>query len=92
MPRYLVERELPGAGRLTADELHAISAKSNQVLAGMAGRAQWVHSYVTDDAITCVYLAENADAVREHADCGGFPVTTIREVTTVIDPATGEPA
>ncbi|MEQ0563343.1 DUF4242 domain-containing protein [Amycolatopsis sp. NEAU-NG30] len=92
MPRYLVEREIPGAGRLTADELHAISAKSNQVLAGMAGRAQWVHSYVTDDAITCVYLAENADAVREHADCGGFPVTTIREVTTVIDPATGEPA
>jgi hypothetical protein len=92
MPRYLVERELPGAGRLTADELHAISAKSNQVLAGMAGRAQWVHSYVTDDAITCVHLAENADAVREHADCGGFPVTTIREVTTVIDPATGEPA
>ncbi|HEY3464302.1 MAG TPA: DUF4242 domain-containing protein [Amycolatopsis sp.] len=91
MPRYLIEREIPGAGRMTADELHAISAKSNQVLAGMAGRAQWVHSYVTDDAITCVYLAENADAVREHADCGGFPVTTIREVAAVIDPATGEP-
>ena len=92
MPRYLVEREIPGAGRMTADELHAISAKSNQVLAGMAGRAQWVHSYVTDNAITCVYLAENADAVREHADCGGFPVKTIREVAAVIDPATGEPA
>ncbi len=88
MPRYLIEREIPGAGRLTADELHAISAKSNQVLAGMAGRAQWVQSYVTDDAITCVYLAENADAVREHADCGGFPVTTIREVGSVIDPTT----
>jgi uncharacterized protein DUF4242 len=92
MPRYLIEREIPGAGRLTADELHAISAKSNQVLAGMAGRAQWVHSYVTDNAITCVYLAENAEAVREHADCGGFPVTGIREVAAVIDPATGEPA
>jgi len=77
---------------MTADELQAISAKSNQVLAGMAGRAQWVHSYVTDDAITCVYLAENAAAVREHAECGGFPVTTVREVTAVIDPATGEPA
>lgn len=88
MPRYLIEREIPGAGRLTADELHAITEKSNQVLAGMAGRAQWVHSYVTDDAITCVYLAENAEAVREHADCGGFPVTTIREVGTVIDPTT----
>jgi len=92
MPRYLIEREIPGAGRLTADELHAISAKSNQVLAGMSGRAQWVHSYVTENAITCVYLAENAEAVREHADCGGFPVTTIREVGAVIDPATGEPA
>lgn len=88
MPRYLIEREIPGAGRLTADELHAITEKSNQVLAGMAGRAQWVHSYVTEDAITCVYLAENPEAVREHADCGGFPVTTIREVGTVIDPAT----
>jgi hypothetical protein len=88
MPRYLIEREIPGAGRLTADELHGITEKSNQVLAGMAGRAQWVHSYVTDNAITCVYLAENADAVREHADCGGFPVTTIREVGTVIDPTT----
>ncbi|MGV9360612.1 DUF4242 domain-containing protein [Amycolatopsis sp. NPDC003731] len=92
MPRYLIEREIPGAGRMTADELQAISAKSNQVLAGMAGRAQWVHSYVTANAITCVYLAENEDAVREHADCGGFPVTGIREVAAVIDPATGEPA
>jgi hypothetical protein len=91
MPRYLIERKLPGAGRLTAAELHAISAKSNQVLAGMSGRAQWVQSYVTDDAITCVYVAENAEAVREHADCGGFPVTTIRQVAAMIDPTTGEP-
>jgi Protein of unknown function (DUF4242) len=57
----------------------------------MGGRAQWVHSYVTDDAITCVYLATDAEAVREHAACGGFPVTTIRQVGTVIDPTTGEP-
>lgn len=91
MPRYLIEREIPGAGTLTADELRAISAKSNQVLAGMAGRAQWVHSYVTDDAIICVYVADSPEAVREHAECGGFPVTTIRQVNSVIDPTTGEP-
>jgi hypothetical protein len=91
MPRYLIERALPGAGALTPDQLHGISAQSNTVLAGMAGRAQWVQSYVTEDAITCVYLADSPDAVREHAECGGFPVTTIRRVTSVIDPTTGEP-
>jgi hypothetical protein len=92
MPRYLVERSFPGAGTLTPDQLHGISSASNEVLATMGGRAQWVHSYVTDDAITCVYLAESEDAVREHAACGGFPVTTIRRVGTVIDPTTAEPA
>jgi hypothetical protein len=91
MPRFIIERELPGAGALGAEDLRAISAKSNQVLTDMGGRAQWVHSYVTDDAITCVYLADSADAVREHADCGGFPVATVRQVRTVIDPTTGEP-
>ena len=90
MPRFIIERELPGAGTLGPEDLRAISAKSNQVLTDMGGRAQWVHSYVTDDAITCVYLADSADAVREHADCGGFPVTTVRQVRTVIDPTTGE--
>jgi hypothetical protein len=90
MPRYLIERELPGAGQLTADDLHGIAKKSNEVLAGMGGRAHWVESYVTDDAITCVYIADNAETVREHATCGGFPVTTIREVGRVIDPQTGE--
>jgi len=92
MPPFLIERDLPGAGRLTPEQLNGISAASNQVLAGMAGRAQWVHSYVTDDAIACVYLAENADAVREHAECGGFPVTTIRQVRSVIDPTTADPS
>jgi hypothetical protein len=92
MPRFLVERSIPGAGSLTPGELHGISARSNEVLAGMNGRAQWEHSYVTDDAITCVYLADSVDAVREHAECGGFPVTTIRQVGTVIDRTTGEPA
>jgi Protein of unknown function (DUF4242) len=92
VPRFLIEPSIPGVGTLTPEQLHGLSAKSNEVLAGMGGRARWVHSYVTDDAITCVYLAEDDDAVREHADCGGFPVTTIRQVRAVIDPTTGEPA
>ncbi|HVW81157.1 MAG TPA: DUF4242 domain-containing protein [Mycobacteriales bacterium] len=87
MPRYLIERELPGAGALTDAQIRDIAAKSNGVLATMAGRAQWVESYVTDDAITCVYLAESPEAVREHAAAGGFPCTNIREVTRVIDPS-----
>jgi hypothetical protein len=90
MPRFLIERSIPSAGTFTPEQLRGISAGSNEVLAGMAGRAQWVHSYVTDDAITCVYQADDADAVREHAQCGGFPVTTIRQIRAVIDPTTGE--
>lgn len=90
MPRYLIERELPGAGTLSAEELRAIAQKSNEVLSQMSGRAQWVESYVTDNAITCVYLADNPEAVREHAEAGGFPCTNIREVTTVIDPTTAD--
>jgi hypothetical protein len=86
MPRYLIERELPGAGQLTDAEVQAISRKSNDVLSTMAGRAQWVQSYVTDNAITCVYLAESPEAVREHAAAGGFPVTNVREIGRVIDP------
>jgi hypothetical protein len=89
MNRYLIERELPGAGKLSPEELHGIAKKSNEVLAGMAGRAHWVESYVTDNAITCVYIADNEAAVREHAEGGGFPVTSIRAVGTVIDPLTG---
>ena len=89
MPRYLIERELPGAGKLSADELSGIAKKSNEVLAGMSGRAHWVESYVTDDAITCVYIADSPEALREHAAAGGFPVTGIREVGAVIDPLTG---
>lgn len=88
MQRYLIERELPGAGKLTDDEIAGIAAKSNEVLAGMGGRAHWVESYVTDDAITCVYIAESEDAVREHATCGGFPVTNVRTIGRVIDPLT----
>ena len=90
MPKYVIERELPGAGSLTADELHSIAAKSNQVLSDMDGRAQWLESYVTDDKLFCVYVAQNEAAVQEHADCGGFPANAIRQVATVIDPPTGE--
>ena len=90
MPRYLIERELPGAGRLSAAELQGIANTSNEVLAGMAGRAQWVQSFVTDDAITCVYVADNPESVREHAALGGFPVTNIRQIGTLIDPTTAE--
>ncbi len=90
MPKFVIERELPGAGKLSAAELHSIAAKSNQVLADMAPRAQWQHSYVTGDKIYCVYVAEDDKAVREHAECGGFPANAISMVTTVIDPTTGE--
>jgi len=90
MPKFLIERELPGAGSLNVDELHTIAAKSNQVLADMAPRAQWLHSYVTPDKIYCVYVAEDEAAVLEHAECGGFPATAVNRVTSVIDPITGE--
>lgn len=90
MNRYLIERTIPGAGQLSPDELRAISQKSVGVIADMAPRAQWVQSYVTDDAITCVYLADDEAAVREHGQCGGFPVDSVRMVRTVIDPMTAE--
>lgn len=90
MPKYVIERTLPGAGQLSPDELHTISAKSNQVLADMDGRAKWLQSYVTDDKIFCVYVAENEAAVREHAKCGGFPVDSVNRVSGLIDPSSGE--
>ena len=90
MPKYVIERELPGAGSLSAAELHTISAKSNQVLADMGPRAQWQHSYVTADKIYCVYVAEDEAAVRDHAECGGFPANVVSEVAAIIDPTTGE--
>jgi hypothetical protein len=90
MPKYVIERDLPGAGQLSADELHAIAGKSNAVIAGMGGRVHWQHSYVTTDKIYCVYIADGEDAVREHAQAGGFPCTNVSLVGTVIDPVTGE--
>ena len=88
MPRYLVERELPGAARLSAGDLQEMARRSNQVLADMNGRAHWLESYVTDDAVTCVYVADSPEAVREHAARGGFPVSSIRHISQVLDPAT----
>jgi hypothetical protein len=90
MPKYVIERELPGAGKLTPDELKAISQKSCAVLRQLGPQIQWVHSYVTDDKIYCVYDAPSADAVRQHAQQGGFPANRISEVRSLIDPTTAE--
>jgi hypothetical protein len=90
MPKYLIERELPGAGQLTDGELKAIARKSCDVLHALGPDIQWVHSYVTGDKIYCVYIAADADIVREHARCGGFPANVVVEVQTMIDPTTAE--
>lgn len=90
MPKYVIERTLPGAGKLTAEELKGISAKSNAVLKELGSDVQWLHSYVTTDKIYCVYVAKNPEIVREHARCGGFPIDSVNMVSTVIDPTTGE--
>jgi hypothetical protein len=90
MPHYLIERDLPGAGYLTAEELRAIARRSNEVLAAMAPRAQWQHSFVTQDKLFCLYVAEDEVAIHDHATAGGFPVTAVRQVIAIIDPVTGE--
>ena len=90
MPKYVIERTIPGAGKLTKKQLHDISQKSNEVLDGMAGRAQWLQTYVTDDKLFCVYIADDVDTVAEHANCGGFPMDAALRVRTIIDPTTGE--
>ncbi|HEV3276177.1 MAG TPA: DUF4242 domain-containing protein [Terriglobia bacterium] len=91
MPKYLIEREIPGAGKLTPDELRGVSQKSCSVLRGLGPQIQWVESYVTDDKIYCIYLAPSPDLIREHAAQGGFPANRISEIVTVIDPTTAEP-
>jgi hypothetical protein len=90
MPKFVIEREIPGAGKLTAAELHAISQKSCGVLSSMGPQIQWVESFVTDDKIYCVYIAPNEAAVREHASKGGFPANRVSHVVTKIDPTTAE--
>lgn len=88
MPKYVIERELPGAGALSDGEVQEISRTSNQVLDGMPD-VQWDHSYVTDDKIYCVYVAPDADSIRRHAEQGGFPANAVSEVRRTIDPTTG---
>jgi len=90
MPKFLIEREIPGAGKLTPQELQGISQKSCSVLRGMGPQIQWLESFVTDDKIYCVYIAPNEAAVREHARQGGFPANRISEIRRMIDPTTAE--
>jgi hypothetical protein len=90
MPKYVIEREIPGAGQLTPADLQAISRKSCGVLQGLGPSVQWIHSYVTDDRIYCVYQAPDEAAVRRHAELGGFPANRVSQVRQVIDPATAE--
>lgn len=90
MPKYVIEREIPGAGKLSAQELKAISQKSCGVLSKMGPQIQWQQSYVTGDKIYCVYIAPNEKMVREHAQQGGFPANRVSEVASVIDPTTAE--
>lgn len=90
MPKYIIEREIPGAGKLTPEQLQAASQKSCSVLRGLGPGIQWLESYVTDDKLYCVYIAPDADLIREHACQGGFPANRISEVRTMIDPTTAE--
>jgi hypothetical protein len=90
MPKYVIEREIPGAGKLSPQELKDISQKSCGVLSKMGPQIQWLHSYVTGDKIYCVYIAPNEQMVREHARQGGFPANRVSEVASVIDPTTAE--
>ena len=89
MPKYLIEREIPGAGMLSPQQLQAISQKSCSILNKLGSQIQWLHSYVVDDKIYCVYIAPDEKMIREHARQGGFPANRISEVKAVIDPVTG---
>ena len=90
MPKFVIERNLPGAGALTAEQLQGISQKSCSVLNQLGPKIQWVQSYVTDDKIYCVYIAPSAKEVLEHAQQGGFPANVVAQVRRVIDPTTAE--
>jgi Nickel responsive protein SCO4226-like len=90
MPKYVIEREIPGAGKMSPEELQAVSQKSCTVLQNLGPQIQWLHSYVTDDKIYCVYIAPSEDMIRAHAQQGGFPANRISEVKTMMDPTTAE--
>ena len=90
MPKFMIERELPGAGKLSAEELQGISQKSNSVISSLGPDIRWLQSFVSDDKIYCVYVAPDKDILFEHARCGGFPANTVTEIATTIDPSTGD--
>lgn len=90
MPKFIIEREVPGAGKMTPEQLQAISQKSCNVLNQLGPRIQWLESHVTDDKFYCVYIAPNEELIRDHASRGGFPSNKISEIKTVIDPTTAE--
>jgi uncharacterized protein DUF4242 len=90
MPKYVIERELPCAGKLSAGELRDISQKSNKVIADLGPEIRWLQSYVTDDKLYCVYVAPDEDIIFEHARCGGFPADRVSRVSVMIDPSTGD--
>lgn len=90
MPKYIIEREIPGAGSLTPQDLRAISQKSCAILNSMGSSIQWLESYVTDDKVYCLYIAPDEAAIRAHAEQGEFPVSRVAQVRSVIDPATAE--
>jgi len=90
MPKYVIEREVPGAGKLSVADLQGISQKSCSVLGKLGPQIQWVQSYVTENKIYCIYIAPNEEIVREHAKQGGFPANSISEIKTIIDPTTAE--
>lgn len=90
MPKFLIEREIPGAGSLTPQQLHGVAEKSCSVLRNLGPQIQWVQSYVTGDKIYCVYIAPNEEMIREHARLGGFPANRISQIVTIIDPTTAE--
>ena len=90
MPKYVIEREIPGAGNMTPQDLQAVSQTSCGVLQKLGPQIQWLHSYVTGDKIYCIYIAPNEDLIREHASQGGFPANRISEIKSVIDPTTAE--
>jgi hypothetical protein len=92
MPKFVIEREIPGAGQMTRNDLQSVSRKSCDVLQAMGPQVQWVQSYVTGDKIYCIYNAENEEQIREHARRGGFPANSVARVMAIIDPTTAEPA
>jgi hypothetical protein len=90
MPKYVIEREIPGLGDASAEDLRAVAQKSNAVLAELAPQVQWVQSYAAQDKMYCIYVADDAESVREHARRGGFPADSVAAVAAVVDPTTAE--